>query len=129
MDDPKDTRTQMMERSKLGVVGDDRETPSQPPPAVRRSFLREKTRGAINFMAAPRVRNIGWYVLVFLVVGITLVHVNQWTKPSPLEPGLIARAWSYWWDYVWNGIGIVPFVMGGMLFRYLWPIREDNREE
>ncbi len=89
---------------------------------VIESEKRSRTRDAIRFIAPPRVRKIGWYVLCGIWVLLALVHLNDWAG------GSVKNAWDWFWQYVWNGVGAVPFFLGGFLFRYMWPIREERQE-
>lgn len=82
-----------------------------------------RTRDVIRFIAPPRVRKIGWYVLCGIWIVLGLIHVNDWAG------GSVKSAWDWFWANVWNGVGAVPFFLGGFLFRYMWPIRETSEGE
>jgi len=99
-------------------MSEDRKTPK----GGNRS-LRARTREAFRFIAPPRRRKIGWYVLVFLVMALALVEVNRWVD------GVVWAWLGNLKDWLWDSNPFVPFVVGGLLFRYLWPIRESSEDE
>ncbi len=103
---PKNTDTKEL----ISVAGEQTPTPHR--------TMGARTRDLIRFISPPRVRHVGWWALVAVVVFVLTVHMNDLTK------GWVAAKAAWFWDDVWNSVGFVPFILGGLLFRYFWPIRE-----
>lgn len=85
---------------------------------VPKRTIGSRTRDLIQFISPPRVRHVGWWALVAIIVLVLLVHLNDMTR------GWVGEQAEWFWIDVWNSIGFVPFLLGGLLFRYFWPIRE-----
>lgn len=103
--DPKDTQTQMMERAKLGVVGDARSTPVP-------GALRAHTRAAWKYVQ-PAISKTWWWFLLGIAVLMFLWEIDDFWSGT-------LYSWMNWLrDSVLKRFPIVPFGLGMLVYHYI----------
>jgi hypothetical protein len=112
MSEPKDTQTRMMEKAKLGVVGDPTPIPGG---------LRAHTRAAWKYVR-PAISKTWWWVLLGVAVLMVMWEIDD------LWAGTL-YSWMNWIrDSVLKRFPIVPFGLGMLVYHYILRAERGGRD-